>query len=75
LPPADGANHALDIEFIFGASAIQQRSVGRHKQRRSDSSDARFMLTKESEHGRTARALYSVIRPEMEGIGYLELCD
>jgi len=58
LPPADGANHAQDIEFTIGASAIQQRSVGLHKQRRRDSSDARFMLTKESEHGRTARALF-----------------
>ena len=58
LPPADGANHAQDIEFTIGAAAIQQRSVGLHKQRRRDSSDARFMLTKESEHGRTARALF-----------------
>src|SRR5438034_9445465 len=42
-----------------GAWKIQQRAVGRHKQRRSDSSALASCLQKESKHGRTAGALFS----------------
>src|SRR5205809_3038235 len=42
-----------------GAWKIQQRAVGRHKQRRSDSSALATCLQKESKHGRTAGALFS----------------
>jgi hypothetical protein len=74
LPPADGANHAQDIEFTIGASAIQQRSVGRHKQSEAIHQTPASCLQKNLSM-EERRALYSVIRPEMEGIGYLELFD
>jgi hypothetical protein len=74
LPPADGANHAQDIEFTIGASAMQQRSVGRHKQRRRIHQTLASCLQKNLSM-EERRALYSVIRPEMEAMGYLKLFD